>query len=294
MQWHAERQKPEEDPEMGYMLTHPSDAGQWEALDIAFPRFGGDARNIRLGMSTDGLNPFGNQSSTHSTWPVFVWPYNLPPWLCTKQRQLGPTFLHNMMPFERQNGVMKGYVRNRARPDASMAKGFLTYECISFCQNYLSTEDDQDHVGLPTRMHLGRLMRVVDFMSFRSTRVRWEPQEEGKRRPDVPVTRTRAPERARRRHGHAQSASSPANSVDPSPCLQRQALHDATVNAQTRPLARGNAVRHAHADDVRHGTGRFRHELVLACASFSTPSSAASPPGQRLSACVIASAPEPL
>ncbi|KAK1679081.1 hypothetical protein QYE76_039929 [Lolium multiflorum] len=72
MQWHAERQKPEEDPEMGYMLTHPSDAGQWQALDIAFPRFGGDARNIRLGMSTDGLNPFGNQSSTHSTWPVFV------------------------------------------------------------------------------------------------------------------------------------------------------------------------------------------------------------------------------
>ncbi|KAK1609935.1 hypothetical protein QYE76_033608 [Lolium multiflorum] len=64
-------------------------------------------------------------------------------------KQLGPTFLHNMMPFERQNGVMKGYVRNRARLDASMAKGFLTYECISFCQNYLSTEDDEDHVGLP-------------------------------------------------------------------------------------------------------------------------------------------------
>ncbi|KAK1683479.1 hypothetical protein QYE76_044327 [Lolium multiflorum] len=64
-------------------------------------------------------------------------------------KQLGPTFLHNMMPFERQNGVMKGYVRNRARPDASMAKGFLTYECISFCQNYLSTKDDEDHVGLP-------------------------------------------------------------------------------------------------------------------------------------------------
>ena len=67
MQWHAEREKPEEDPEKGYIMTHPSDAAQWEALDIAFPRFGGDARNVRLGMSTDGLNPFGNQSSTHST-----------------------------------------------------------------------------------------------------------------------------------------------------------------------------------------------------------------------------------
>ena len=70
-------------------------------------------------------------------------------------RQLGPTFMHYMMPFERMNGVMKGYVRNRAALDASMAKGFLTYECISFCQSYLSTEN-QD-VGLPTRTHLGRL-----------------------------------------------------------------------------------------------------------------------------------------
>jgi hypothetical protein len=25
--------------------------------------------NIRFGVSTDGLNPFGNQSSTYSTWP---------------------------------------------------------------------------------------------------------------------------------------------------------------------------------------------------------------------------------
>ena len=28
---------------------------------------------------------------------------------------LGPTFLHNMMPFERMNGVIKGFVRNRSR-----------------------------------------------------------------------------------------------------------------------------------------------------------------------------------
>ncbi|KAK1685507.1 hypothetical protein QYE76_046355 [Lolium multiflorum] len=61
---------------------------------------------------------------------------------------LGPTFLHNMMPFERLNGVIKGFVRNRARPDGSIAKGFLTYECISFRQNYLSTENED--VGLPT------------------------------------------------------------------------------------------------------------------------------------------------
>ncbi|KAK1684678.1 hypothetical protein QYE76_045526 [Lolium multiflorum] len=59
MQWHAEREKPADDPEKGKILTHPADASQWNALDIEFAdEFGSEPRNIRLGMSTDGLNPF--------------------------------------------------------------------------------------------------------------------------------------------------------------------------------------------------------------------------------------------
>jgi hypothetical protein len=79
---HAERKKPEDyadDDEADKILRHPSDASQWKALDIEYPEFEDDPRNVRLGVSTDGLNPFGSQSSTHSTWPVFVWMYNLPP-----------------------------------------------------------------------------------------------------------------------------------------------------------------------------------------------------------------------
>src|SRR4051812_3818841 len=68
--------------------------------------------------------------------------------------QLGPTFLHSMMPFERMNGMIKGYIRNRARPDGSIAQGFLTEECISFCTNYLGIDNP---VGLPVNRHLGRL-----------------------------------------------------------------------------------------------------------------------------------------
>ncbi|KAK1660624.1 hypothetical protein QYE76_048783 [Lolium multiflorum] len=67
--------------------------------------------------------------------------------------QLGSTFLHSMMPFERMNGVIKGYVRNRARPDGSIAKGFLTEECISFT-SYLEIENP---IGLPVNRHLGKL-----------------------------------------------------------------------------------------------------------------------------------------
>jgi len=32
----------------------------------------------------DGVNPFQNQSLSHSTWPVIMLNYNLPPWLVTK------------------------------------------------------------------------------------------------------------------------------------------------------------------------------------------------------------------
>ncbi|KAK1601555.1 hypothetical protein QYE76_037204 [Lolium multiflorum] len=81
MRWHAERKEAVlndveriEHP----LLTHPSDASQWNALNIEFQSFGANPINIMLGASTWRFNPFGNQGSTHSTWPVFVWIYNLP------------------------------------------------------------------------------------------------------------------------------------------------------------------------------------------------------------------------
>ena len=60
------------------------------------------------------------------------------------------------MPFERLNGVIKGFVRNRARPDGSIVQGFLTEECISFCTNFLELETNP--VGLPVNKHLGKLL----------------------------------------------------------------------------------------------------------------------------------------
>ena len=32
------------------------------------------------------MNPFGEQSSSHSTWPVTLCIYNLSPWLCMKRK----------------------------------------------------------------------------------------------------------------------------------------------------------------------------------------------------------------
>jgi hypothetical protein len=67
---------------------------------------------------------------------------------------LGPVFLHNMFPFERFMGVLKKYVRNRARPEGSMVKGYGTEEVIEFCVDFVP---DLKPIGVPKSRHEGRL-----------------------------------------------------------------------------------------------------------------------------------------
>ena len=73
MRWHKEERKKDS------MLRHPADGSQWRKIDRTYPKFDLDARNIRFGLSTDGMNPFGEMSSGHSTWPVTLCMYNIPP-----------------------------------------------------------------------------------------------------------------------------------------------------------------------------------------------------------------------
>lgn len=58
----------------------------------------------------------------------------------------GPVFLHNMWGFERLMGVLKKYVRNWARPEGSIAKGYENEEVIEFCTDFI---DDLRPIRLP-------------------------------------------------------------------------------------------------------------------------------------------------
>ena len=71
--------------------------------------------------------------------------------------ELGPSFLHNMMSFKRMNGDIKGFVRNMSHLDGSIVQGYLTQECISFCENFLYGVDRPPGVGFPVNKHVGRL-----------------------------------------------------------------------------------------------------------------------------------------
>jgi hypothetical protein len=86
LRWHDEGRK-----ELNYKkdgkFRHPADAAQWGNINTHFPWFD-NARSMWFAMSTNGVNPFGNKSSTHSTWPLVLSLYNLPLWLCKKQKYM--------------------------------------------------------------------------------------------------------------------------------------------------------------------------------------------------------------
>ena len=80
MQWNKEERKQDS------VLRHLADGSQWRKIDRTYTDFALDARKIRFSLSTDGMNPFGEMSSGHSTWPATLCIYNLPPWLCMNQK----------------------------------------------------------------------------------------------------------------------------------------------------------------------------------------------------------------
>jgi hypothetical protein len=95
LRWHADERKKDG------KLRHPADASQWREIDSKYEIFAKESRNIRFALSTDGMNPFGNMTTTHSTWPVLLSIYNLPPWLCIKRKYI---MLSVLIPGPKQPG----------------------------------------------------------------------------------------------------------------------------------------------------------------------------------------------
>jgi len=74
--WHARGRK------CDGLLRHAVDSPQWKKTDSLYLKFGSDPRNFRLGLATYEMNPYGNLSSKHSSWPILLIIYNLLYWLC--------------------------------------------------------------------------------------------------------------------------------------------------------------------------------------------------------------------
>ena len=67
MSWHFDKLNHKDEK-----LRHPVDGSQWKKIDSIYRDFVEEERNARFALSTDGMNPFGDIRTSHSTWPVVL------------------------------------------------------------------------------------------------------------------------------------------------------------------------------------------------------------------------------
>jgi len=65
----------------------------------------------------------------------------------------GPVYLRWMYPIERYMNILKGYVKNQYRPEASMIERYIAEESVEFCSNYMAKAKP---IGVPQRSWLNK------------------------------------------------------------------------------------------------------------------------------------------
>ena len=73
---------------------------------------------------------------------------HLPVHLCKEIEYGGPVHQRWMYSIERYLAVLKKYVRNKSKPEGSIAEGYLADECLTFCARFLN--DGEKAVNLDT------------------------------------------------------------------------------------------------------------------------------------------------
>jgi len=68
------------------VMVHPSNGEAWKHFNSVHPHFSAESRNVRLGLCTDGFNPFGSFAAPYSCWSVILTVYNLPPGMCMRPK----------------------------------------------------------------------------------------------------------------------------------------------------------------------------------------------------------------
>jgi hypothetical protein len=81
--WHSKRRRDNDEE-----IRHPADGTRWKKFDLQYPEFLAESRNKRFSLSTNGMNPFGENRTVHSTWLIILVMCNIPTWLCHKRMYL--------------------------------------------------------------------------------------------------------------------------------------------------------------------------------------------------------------
>ena len=82
MTWHKDERVDDE------IMRHLAYSMAWKSFDELHPSFALDPRNVRLGLASDGFQPFKNLKTPYTISHVVLIPYNLSFLLCMKKKIL--------------------------------------------------------------------------------------------------------------------------------------------------------------------------------------------------------------
>ena len=76
--------------------------------------------------------------------------------LVREVRYCGPVYFRWMYPFERYMKILKGYVRNRSRPEGCIVECYIAEEAVEFCSEYMTGVHniglkDVENIDVPSR-----------------------------------------------------------------------------------------------------------------------------------------------
>jgi hypothetical protein len=116
-------------------MVHPSNSEAWKHFNSVHPHFSAELRNVRLGLCTNGSNPFGSFAASYSCWPIILTVYNLSPGMCMRPNFM---FLSTVIPGPSNSGQNIDVCLLQLIDELTQlwSSGALTYD-ISRKQNFV-------------------------------------------------------------------------------------------------------------------------------------------------------------
>ena len=78
LKWHAMHKSADD------LVRHITYSKAWKHFTTTMGEFGRRAKDMVIGLSMDGFDPFATKLCKWSTWLVFAFVYNFLPWVTTK------------------------------------------------------------------------------------------------------------------------------------------------------------------------------------------------------------------
>ena len=75
------------------IIRMTTDGSAFRDMEEKWPHFKEETYNLRIYLSTDGVNPFAHMRSIYTVWPIFVINNNIPPWLSIKREHIIPSMI---------------------------------------------------------------------------------------------------------------------------------------------------------------------------------------------------------